>query len=289
MSIYRSNAGKQELLSLYENAVGGLSIPVEENEVDTRHGVTHLLECGPVDGPPVILFHGGNATNPMTLAWYTDLANQFRLIAPDTIGQPGKSAENRVDPRSDAYGQWVEDLLDELEIHSAPMIGTSYGAGITLRVAAYAPDRVEKAALVVPAGFGTGPILPMIRLGLPSVLYRFVASDRLLDRVINEMVTEPESNQIVRETIAASLRHVKLERQFPSADRDELQEFTSPVHVYATENDPFFPAKTVLSEAEKRLPNLNQSITVKNEKHILSQHAQTRVSLSIQNFLETRD
>lgn len=34
----------------------------------------------------------------MTLAWFTDLVDSYRLIAPDTIGQPGYSAETRFDP-----------------------------------------------------------------------------------------------------------------------------------------------------------------------------------------------
>ena len=93
-----------------------------------------------------------NATNPLTLAWYSGLADEFRLIAPDTIGHPGKSAETRLDPQEEEYGEWVVDLLDAFALQSAPMIGTSYGAGIMLRTAAVAPNRIDRAAMVVPAG-----------------------------------------------------------------------------------------------------------------------------------------
>ncbi len=46
---------------------------------------THLLVAGPEGAPPLVIFHGGNA--------------------PDTIGHPGKSAEQRVSPRDNSYGR----------------------------------------------------------------------------------------------------------------------------------------------------------------------------------------
>lgn len=112
------------------------------------------------------------------------------------------------------------------------MVGTSYGAGIILRTAAMMPERIDSAALVVPAGFGTGSFLPMLKIGLPAVLYRFFESEWLLEKVLTAMVTQPDPEPIVRETIAASLRHVKLEREFPSATANELSGFTAPVALF---------------------------------------------------------
>lgn len=136
VSIYRSPAGRRALEQAYGDALERLGAEVTERYVDTRYGETHVLLAGPASGDPVVVLHGGNATNPMTLAWYESLAGEYRLIAPDTIGKPGFSAETRVDPRGDAYGEWVVDLLDAFDIEAAPMIGTSYGAGIVLRTAA---------------------------------------------------------------------------------------------------------------------------------------------------------
>lgn len=283
MSIYRSSMGRQALEEVYAAAIERLEVEADERYVDTRYGETHVLLAGPVDGAPIVVFHGGNATNPLTLDWYSDLANEHRLIAPDTIGQPGYSAETRVDPNGDGYGEWVVDLLDTFDVQVAPMIGTSYGAGIILRTAALAPERIESTALVVPAGFGTGPLIPMVKAGLPAILYRFLGSEWLLNRVLTAMVTRP-NDPIVRETIAASLRHVELEREFPSATADELAGFTAPVAVFLAENDPFFPAETILPRARSRLSNLSKTMILNGEKHILSPKAREMVTMSISEF-----
>ncbi|WP_435124036.1 alpha/beta fold hydrolase [Halobaculum sp. D14] len=287
MSIYRSPAGRQALETVYAEAVDELDVTVDEEEIDTRHGSTHILMVGPEHGQPVLVFHGGNATNPMTLAWFTGLADDYRLISPDIIGQPGHSAETRLDPQGDGYGEWVVDLLDAFDLHSAPMIGTSYGSGIILRTAALAPERIERAALVVPAGFGIGPLLPMLKVGLPAILYRFLGSDWLLDLVLSEMVTQAEADPVVRETIAASLRHVELEREFPEADAAELEAFTAPVAVFAAENDPFFPPDAIIPRARDRVPDLTETEVLAEEKHILSPTGQGKVTESIRGFFET--
>lgn len=286
MSIYRSSAGKQALESVYADAVDRLTIDVDERRIDTRHGETHLLEAGPKGGPPVLVFQGGNATNPMTLAWYAGLADDYRLIAPDTIGQPGHSAETRVDPQGDGYGEWVVDLLDGLGIEAAPMIGTSYGAGIVLRTAAIAPDRIDRAALVVPAGFGTGPLSGMTGVGIPAMLYRFLGSERVLDRVLSAIATEFDPDPVVRDTVAASLRYFDLEREFPEADGDELEGFTGPVALVAAADDPFFPAEAIVPRARDRVPGLATTEILPGEKHLLSGAAQTRTTAVIRDFLE---
>lgn len=284
MSIYRSPTGRQALEAVYTDAVEKLDVEVDERHVETRHGETHVLLIGPESGEPVIVFHGGNATNPLTLDWYSGLAEKYRLIAPDTIGQPGYSAETRVDPNGNGYGEWVVDLLDAFDIQAAPMIGTSYGGGIVLRTAVIAPDRVTRAALVVPAGFGTGSLIPMMKVGLPAMLYRYLGVEWILDRVLTSMVTRPNPDPIVRKTIGASLRHVKLEREFPSASADELQGFTAPVTLFAAEDDPFFPPGAIVPCARSQLLNLSQIEILDREKHILSPEAQEKVTMSISDF-----
>ncbi|WP_123538802.1 alpha/beta fold hydrolase [Halosimplex salinum] len=286
MGIYRSSTGRDVLRAAYARAVERLGVDVEERYVETRHGETHVLLAGPQDGPPLVVFHGGNATNPMTLGWYAGLADEYRLIAPDTIGQPGHSAETRVDPDGDGYGEWVVDLLDAFTLESAPMVGTSYGGGIVLRTAAVAPDRIDSAALVVPAGFGTGSVVSLLRVGLPAILYRYLGSEWFLERVLSALVTASDPDPVVRETVAASLRHVDLEREFPGATEAELDGFDAPVALFVAEHDPFFPPEMTVPRARSRLSGLSTTKILEGEKHVLSPAAQREVTTTIAGFLD---
>jgi hypothetical protein len=119
----------------------------------------------------------------------------------------------------------------------------------------------------------------MIKVGLPAMLYRFLGSEWLLERVLRAMVTRSDPDPIVRETIAVSLRYVRLEREFPSATVDELNGFTALVALFAAEGDPFFHLN--------RFPPGSFSTTKRvedGEKHVLSPEAQETVTASISAF-----
>lgn len=161
-SIYWSEEGRREVLELYDAAVARLGFPTHSRTVGTRFGQTHLLVAGPEDAPPLVLFQGGNVVNPLTLRWFEPLAREHRVYAPDTVGHPGKSAQNRIPPGR-GYGEWVVDLLDGLGIERADVVGPSFGAGIILRAAAHAPGRLSSAALVVPVGLATDSMWRMTR------------------------------------------------------------------------------------------------------------------------------
>jgi pimeloyl-ACP methyl ester carboxylesterase len=124
----------------------------------------------------------------------------------------------------------------------------------------------------------------MIKVGLPAMLYRFLGSERLLERVLRAMVTRSDPDPIVRETIAVSLRYVRLEREFPSATVDELNGFTALVALFAAEGDPFFPSESVVSRVHSRLPNVSRTEILDGEKHVLSPEAQETVTASISAF-----
>src|SRR5829696_2870629 len=69
--------------------------------------------------PPAVLLPGGNFLNPIVLEWFLPLAERHRLYAPDVVGQPGKSAQERPSPKGDGHAFWVEDVLDGLGLARA--------------------------------------------------------------------------------------------------------------------------------------------------------------------------
>ena len=272
---------------LYDRAVDELlEVAVEEAWVDTGAGRTHALLAGDPGAPPVLVLQGGNVTTPVTLAWVQGLAEEYRLVAPDTPGEPGKSAA----ARPEAYGPWVVDVLDGLGLEAVAAVGTSHGAGVLLEAAARAPERVAAAALVVPAGFGT-PLSPALaRVVLPALLYRFYPHEWLLRRALAPMFTDPVERVegVVLETVGLALRTGDLDAGFPGpGGPGALSAFESPTLVVAAADDPFFPGERTVERAEAWLPWLVESVLLVGERHFLSTRGRRTVTERARSFLST--
>lgn len=270
---------------LYDRAITDLlEVPVGEEWVDTRIGRTHVLLAGDPEAPPVLVLQGGNVTNPVTLAWVQGLAEEYRLVAPDTPGQPGRSAaESHAE-----YGPWVVDVLDGLGLDAVAMVGLSHGAGVLLETAAETPERVAVAVLVVPAGFGT-PLSPALaRVVLPALAYRLYPKRWLLRRALAPMFSGPVEavEEVVLETVGLALRTGDLDAGFPGpSGPDDLVRFEAPTLVVTAAEDPFFPGERTARRAAAWLPSLEESVLLADERHFLSQRGQRTVTDRARSFL----
>jgi pimeloyl-ACP methyl ester carboxylesterase len=271
---------------LYDDAISVLlDVPITDRWVETGAGRTHVFTAGDPTAPPVVVFQGGNVTNPVTLAWVQQLAGEYYLIAPDTPGQPGWS-----DPHEpNAYGPWVVDVLDGLGIDRAAMVGISHGGGVLLEAAVHAPDRIAAAVLVAPAGFGT-PLSPALaQIVVLSLAYRVVPRRGLLTRALAPMFSDSIDtvDDVVIETVGQALRTGDIQASFPGPDDlADLAAFNTPTLVILSERDPFFPASRIRPRVEQTLPALLECISLAGERHFLSTTGQERVTDHIRGFLD---
>ena len=284
MTIYRSASAQAGIADLYRRARAALPFATSSRMVATRFGETHLLEAGPPDGQPIVIFGGGNVVGPLTLGWFAPLAQGFRLVSPDTIGQPGLSAGVRVSGGDESLGQWALDVIDADELQAPAAIGVSYGAGILLRLAELAPERVSRAALVVPSGMVGSPMPAMLRLAASYGLYRLRPS-RARAASVTAMLAHGPADDLMVESVERSFGGTKLETEMPRLARPgDLASFRSPVLVVAAEHDPLFPPARVLPAARTLFPNLVSATVLLGSGHILSPDAAVRLSARLQEF-----
>jgi 2-hydroxy-6-oxonona-2,4-dienedioate hydrolase len=103
-------------------------------------------------GPAVVLLHGlgGNSSN-----WafnISALSAKYRVIAPDQIGF-GRSDKPLINYRVGTYADFLDKLLDGLNVERATLVGNSMGGWIAALYAVKYPKRVERLVLVDAAGF----------------------------------------------------------------------------------------------------------------------------------------
>ncbi len=288
-SIYRSADAQRGIEDLYRRAREALPFATESRTLPSRFGDTHVLIAGPPDGPPIVLFGGGNVVGPLTLGWFGPLTERFRIAAPDTIGQPGLSAGRRVSGSDGSLGQWANDVLDGLELDAPGVIGVSYGAGVLLRLAEQAPDRISRAALVVPSAIVASPVPAMLRLAASYGLYRLRPS-RARAASVTSLLAHGAPDDLMVESVERSFGGTKLETEMPRLARPaDFAAFRSPVLVIAGEHDPLFPPAKVLPAARTVFPNLEAASVLAGSGHIPSPAAAARMSARLIAFFSSHD
>jgi pimeloyl-ACP methyl ester carboxylesterase len=287
-SIYKSFEGETRILALYDSFQSSLPVAFDDRMVNTRFGATHVLATGPEQGLPVVVTHGGNSIAPQGLRGLLPMLKQrrYRVYAPDTMGHPGKSVQARISAHDQSYGQWLSDVLDGLGLEGAAFIGGSFGAGILLRLAAYAPQRILKMVLFVPSGIVAVPMTSMLfRIGLPYLLYLLFPSRQRLHRAVQWMGDDIEDD--VLELVEAVFQHVRVEAGMPRpATKAELANLAAPALVIAAEKDVMFRGKAVVQRAVEIIPNLVAAECLQGATHYSSQADMEYVNERIIEFLE---
>jgi len=150
--IYKTTAGEQAIMAVYEEILAEWPESTESLEVGTRHGRTHVLAHGRRDASPLVLLHGAGSN---ALAWGADMpefARDFRVYAVETPGEPGRSCHERFSWQGNAVVDWLGDVLDALGLGQTLLAGISQGGYIALRFAVARPERVRALVLLAPGG-----------------------------------------------------------------------------------------------------------------------------------------
>lgn len=254
-SVFRSVAGREEFFAFYDMVEARLPFPVQSKMVRTRFGSTHLLLGGKRDGEPIVILPGMSIGAPMMLEFFASLARDHLLIAPDLIGQPGRSEDRPMPSANHGYGRWLGDVIDELGIERADMASASFGSSIGLDLAAIAPGRVGRMALVVPAGLT--PRVPYFqifaKLFFAWLVYRQIPIRQGLAAIASPLcrsMTEENLDYldiILRET--AFWRH-RPAGPFFAAD---LSAYRHPVFLVLSGRDIMFPHASTRANAHSAL------------------------------------
>ncbi|HEX5120797.1 MAG TPA: alpha/beta hydrolase [Pseudonocardiaceae bacterium] len=154
---FRTQDLADEFTAAYDAELARWPLPVTPVDVAGEYGTTHVQVCGPADGPPLVLLHGGGCTSTVWFAAAAALGRTHRIYAPDQIGDAGRSVpSDRPVRRVEDLMAWLDGLLDGLGLDTTALCGHSYGGWLALNYALHAPVRVTRLALLDPTSSFAG-------------------------------------------------------------------------------------------------------------------------------------
>jgi pimeloyl-ACP methyl ester carboxylesterase len=284
-NVYKNEQGEKVLIELYDKQLKSLNVEYEDLYVQTRFGQSHVLKMGNPNGKPVLIFHGGNNTTPYSLLFtgFKMLFEDFCIYAVDTIGHPGKSAQTILSAKSLEYGEWASDVIDGLGFQKMVCIGGSFGGGILVKLMCVAPEKIEKAILLVPSGIANVSTFNLLmKMGIPMMFYILTKRDYWLKKAVLPMaIDENNIDADTYEMVKASFKHVHVKAGMPSnVKTEQLEKCNAPTLVIGAEKDCMFPGKKVIERAEKILPNVKTHLLL-NQGHMF------KLSVDDMNMIKT--
>ncbi len=266
-------------------------------------------EAGPADAPVIVLLHGFPTSSHMFRNLIPQLADKYRVIAPDYPGY-GLSSAPSVDEWEytfDNVAGVVGKLLDKVGAESYTLYLMDYGAPVGFRLAVDDPDRVE--GLIVQNGNaykeGLQEFWNPIReywadpsdqhadalrglLTIEATKWQYTAGVREPDAISpdNWLVIQPlldrPGNQEIQ--LAMFLDYGSNPPRYP-AWQEYLREHQPPTLIAWGKNDPIFPGEGAIPYL-RDLPDAELHLL--DTGHFALEEDGDRIASLIREFMETR-
>jgi pimeloyl-ACP methyl ester carboxylesterase len=205
---YKSAEGGRKILETYDALLKLWAVDIQEEDVQTPYGSTHLIMAGDPANPPLVLFHGvGDDSALMWLLNAKPLAERFRIIAVDTMGGPGKSEPNEAYFKSFDQAKWIDAILDAKSLEKVYMAGVSNGAYLTQLYTAKRPERVIKSVCMSGSVAVKGmksPMWRMMKVFLPEALF---PSEKNVIRLLKKLCGDSAAIESVITQYPEFLKH----------------------------------------------------------------------------------
>ena len=185
---YAPNLPKEALIARYAND--------HSKFIDVGGVRAHVRDEGKPDGMPVVLIHGSNGSLHMWEGWVGELKDRARLISVDLPGHGLTGGWPRDEYTVEAYGDFIEVLVDALNLDRFALVGHSMGGAVAWNFAATRPERVSQLILVDAAGYpreaGEAPLpTRLARLPVVGDVGIYFKPERIVRRSLGEVYADP--------------------------------------------------------------------------------------------------
>jgi pimeloyl-ACP methyl ester carboxylesterase len=283
-TIYLAREYEDELMSIYDDRMESWPSNTESIHLNTAYGDVHVLACGSVQNPPLVMVHAASMGAHSWAENLEPLLDHFRIYSVDNIGEGNRSQLKdalKYPGNQKEVADHFAQILDKLGIQSAPLFGASNGGFIIQSFAYYHPDRVKSMALFGPMGLTqlTGGSMMMLSI---ATLYPF--------QFIRNWVTTWAlgENEYIRETYGEWFNCI-LKGTIPSVaqpvpmSEEQKRSMGMPVLLFLGTNDPIVGDPQIAREAGDIYPDIR--IEILESGHLIAVEQSTYINEVTADFL----
>lgn len=235
MTIYKSNEGKQVLMNRYDELLKRWPVIYQSKFIETQFGLTHILQWGK-GKDTLVLLHGSTSNSSMWIG-EAESFNTCNVIAIDILGEPGKSAETRLDLSSQESSQWLDEVFLELNLENVHLIGNSLGGYLALDFATRKPEKISSLTLIAPSGLANARLSFVFK----SLIYLLQGEKGA--KKISEIVFNGPVDKKVVDVSLEMIKYFKPRMGSLPVIKEKLKYLTMPVYYMAGKDDALLNTK----------------------------------------------
>jgi pimeloyl-ACP methyl ester carboxylesterase len=259
--------------------------------VDVYGTSLHYVERGPAKKPAVVMIHGFGGNTFSFRHQVAALSRDYRCVAIDLKGFGYSARPEDGDYSLSEQARLMLGAMDRLGIERATLIGHSMGGAVVMRMAAAAPERVEKVILAASvSGERTvlAPRLGLFRVFMPG-LARIVAYRAWKNMFYDASQVDTEAIRkayLAPGRVRGSMNTIwEMWADVPNDPPINYAAITMPVLVLAAEKERIIPLYgRVIQRLQKNLPQARIEI-VERTGHLLLEENPGRSNELITGFL----
>ncbi|WP_204345820.1 alpha/beta fold hydrolase [Psychroserpens algicola] len=268
--LFKSQEGKEKILTLYNQKLRELNIEYSENTIDTKFGLTNVIRVGDTNLPPLLLIHGTGGCAPQILDSFPNLSSTYCVYAIDVLAQPNKSAENRLDMKSLDYGKWLIEVIIKLRLKEVTLVGFSFGGFISLKALEFNETPIKQVFLIAPVYIVNGnPILNVWHMFIPLKKFMKTNNQAYIKKVMDVLFSEYDEfalNYMSNTFLNCNMDFSPL----PVISKKSAKQIKTPITIFAAEKDIMFPGKKMIKRAKQLFTALEEVVLLKGSKHVPS-------------------
>jgi pimeloyl-ACP methyl ester carboxylesterase len=263
-SIYKTDEGKKQVISYYDNLLGQWYQPSKQLTIHTTFGDSFVIESGEDNRETVLFLHGSGSNSGMWTADVKELSENYHVYAIDIIGECGKSAENRPSFKNNSYSDWLFEIIDKLGLNKVSLVGCSLGGWIALDFAIKYPEKTAKLILMATAGVVQVKVKTIFWIIITSFLGSW--GFKKLNKIVYNNL---EIDEKALEFASLIKKHYKPRTDVLPVFQDEsLKKIDIPTLFIGGENDCFYDSQKAASRLKENLKNVHCSV-LEETGHVL--------------------